>query len=128
VAYYSRIYYRRREKAPGLKPGTGSYPTTFIRIVVDGDVGIIDLTQRSRFNQLVNPPYTRLGFITPSSTAIRTHVTPVTLRELKGVLASETPRTRGSGVQIPHRVYYSIRRFFYWYAILRRHRHFAICR
>lgn len=108
VAYCSRKCYRRRGKALGLNPGTGSYPTTFICFVTDGDVGIIDLTQRPRFNQLVNPPYTRLGFIMPSSTAIRTYVTPVTLRALKGALASETPRTRGSGVQIPHRTCYSI--------------------
>ena len=128
MAYCSRICYRRRGKAPGLKPGTGSYPTTFIRFVTDGDVGIIDLTQRPRFNQLVNPPYTPLGFTMPFSTAIRTYVTPVTMRALKGALTSETPRIRGSGVQIPHRTCYSIRRSFYSYVILRRHRHFAICR
>jgi len=73
VAYSSRICYRRRGKAPGLKPGTGSYLTTFIRFVTDGDFGIIDLTQRPRFNQLVNPPYTQLSFIMPSSTTIRTY-------------------------------------------------------
>jgi len=94
-------------KPPGLKPSTGSYPTTFIRFVTDGDVGIIDLTQRPRFNQLVNPLYTRVG-IMPSSTAIRTYVTPVTLRALKGALASETPRNRESGVQTPHRTCYSV--------------------
>jgi hypothetical protein len=71
--------------------------------------------------------HTWLGFIMPSSIAIRTYVTPVTLRTLKGALASETPRTRGSGVQIPHRTCYSIRCFFYSYVIVRRHRHFAIC-
>jgi len=72
--------------------------------------------------------HTRLGFIMPSSIAIRTYVTPVTLRTLKGALASETPRTRGSGIQIPHRTCYAIRRSFYSYVILRRHRHFAIRR
>ena len=107
VAYCSRNCYRHRGKPPGLKPGTGSYPTVFIRFVTDGDVGIIDLTERPRFNQLVNPPYTRLGIV-PSSTAIRAYVTPVTLRALKASLASETPRTRGSGVQTPHRTRYSI--------------------
>ena len=126
--YCCRIRYRRRGKAPGLKPGTGSYPTTFIRFVTDGDVGIIDLMQRPRFNQLVNPPYTRLGFIMPLSTAIRTCVTPVTLRALKGALTFETQRTWGSEVQIPHRICYSVRRSFYSNVILRRYRHFAICR
>jgi hypothetical protein len=127
VACCARICYRRRGKAPGLKPRTGNYPTTFTRLVTDADVGIIDLTQRPRFNQLVNPPYTRLGFIMPSSTAIRTYVTPVTLRGLKGALASETPRTRRSRLQIPHRTCYSICRSFYSYFVLRRHRHLAIC-
>jgi hypothetical protein len=112
VAYCPRICYRRRGKALGLKPGTSSYPTTFVLFVTDGDFGIIDLTQRPRFNQLVNPSYTRLAFIVPSSTAIRTYVTPVTLRALKGALTSETPRTRGFGVQNPHRTCYSKHRSF----------------
>ena len=128
VAYCSRIHYRRRGRAPGLNSGTGSYASTCIRFVIEGNVGIIDLTQRPRFNQSVNPPYTRLGFIMPSSTAVRKYVTPVTPPALKGALASEIPRTRESGVQIPHRACYCIRRSFYSYAVLCRHRHFAICR